>query len=103
MNDLMQVALAMSVVTMIPRVLPMFFIRAETLPAPLQRFFACLPAAMLTALVFPGVASASGSTSLSLTGAAAALALGIFRVGPAGTVAGCVILLYALQTLGWMN
>lgn len=102
-KDLLLIAIGMSAVTMIPRILPMFFMRVERLSPHLQNFFACLPAAMLTALIIPGVASASGSTALSLIGAATAVMLSTVRVGPAGTVAGSVILLYILQVSGLMS
>lgn len=103
MNDLVWIALGMSAVTMIPRILPMFFMRVERLSPHLQNFFACLPAAMLTALIIPGVATASGSTALSLMGAAAAVILSAAKIGPAGTVAGSVTLLYILQVTGLMS
>lgn len=103
MNELWLITMGMSAVTMIPRVLPMFFMRVERLSPHLQNFFACLPAAMLTALIVPGVSTASGSAALSLIGAAAAVLLGFVKVGPAGTVAGSVILLYLLQVSGLMS
>ncbi len=103
MNDLLWIALGMSAVTMVPRVLPMFFMRVERLSPHLQNFFACLPAAMLTALIIPGVAAASGSTALSLVGAAVAVILSAVKIGPAGTVAGSVTLLYILQVTGLMS
>lgn len=102
MTDLMWIALGMSLVTMIPRLIPFFWLKAERLPPGLQGFFKCLPAAMLTALIIPGVASASGSASLSMAGALTAVLLSLARVGPTGTVIGSVLVLYTLQAMGWL-
>lgn len=103
MNELILIVAGMSTVTMIPRLIPFFWLKAEKLPPGVQGFFKCLPAAMLTALVIPSVVTASGSAALSLTGAAAAVALSLLRVGPTGTVIGSVGLLYLLQAVGIMN
>ncbi len=100
MNNLILIVLGMSAVTMIPRVIPFFWLRAEKLSPAVQNFFKCLPAAMLTALVLPSIASASGSTALSLAGGAAAVLLCFLRIGPTGTVIGSVGLLYLLQVSG---
>lgn len=103
MNRLLVIAVGMSLVTMIPRILPFFFMRVERLSPAVQNFFACLPAAMLTALVLPSVATASGSVPLSLAGAAAAVLLCLLKAGPTLTVAGSVILLYVLQVTGILH
>lgn len=100
MTKLILIMAGMSLVTMIPRVLPFFFLRVERLSPTLQNFFACLPAAMLTALVLPGVATASGSVPLSLAGAGAAVVLCLLKAGPTLTVAGSVLFLYLLQVTG---
>lgn len=100
MDKLVLIVMGMSAVTMIPRVIPFFWLRAEKLPTGIRNFFKCLPAAMLTALVIPGIATASGSVTLSLVGAAAAVILCLLRIGPTGTVMGSVGLLYLLQITG---
>lgn len=100
MNELVILALGMSAVTMIPRIIPFFWLKAEKLSPGIQGFFKCLPAAMLTALVVPGVATASGSTELSLAGGATALMLSLLKVGPTGTVMGSVGMVYLLQITG---
>lgn len=100
MDNLLVLALGMSVVTMIPRIIPLFWLQADKLSPGVQNFFKCLPTAMLTALVVPGVASASGSLGLSLAGAATAVILSLLKIGPTGTVVGSVGMLYLLQTTG---
>lgn len=103
MNELIIITVGMSAVTMIPRIIPFFWLRAEKLSPGIQGFFKCLPAAMLTALVIPSVASASGSFPLSVTGGLAAVALSSLGIGPTGTVIGSVGLLYLLQVTGLMG
>ncbi len=103
MNELVIITFGMSLVTMIPRIIPFFWLKAETLSPGVQGFFKCLPAAMLTALVIPGVASASGSPMLSLAGGAAAVTLSLLGIGPTGTVIGSVGVLYLLQISGIMG
>jgi len=102
-NNLIIIVLGMSAVTMIPRVIPFFWLRAEKLSPGVQGFFKCLPAAMLTTLVIPGVASASGTVSLSLAGGATAVILSFLRIGPTGTVIGSVGMLYLLQLSGLLK
>lgn len=100
MNELIIIAVGMSAVTMIPRIIPFFWLRAEKLSPGVQGFFKCLPAAMLTALVIPGVASSSGSFPLSLSGAVTAVVLSLIGIGPTGTVIGSVGMMYLLQISG---
>lgn len=102
MNNMLLIVLGMSAVTMIPRIIPFFWLKADKLSPGVQGFFKCLPAAMLTALVVPSVMTASGSPQLSLAGAAAAVLLSLLRVGPTGTVIGSVGLIYLLQITGVM-
>ncbi len=103
MNELVIIAVGMSAVTMIPRIIPFFWLRAEKLSPGVQGFFKCLPAAMLTALVIPGVASASGSLPLSISGAVTAVVLSLIGIGPTGTVIGSVGTMYLLQISGLVS
>lgn len=54
-NELLFVAIGMMVVTFIPRLIPMLFMKDVKLPEKLNRFLSFIPYAILGALIFPSV------------------------------------------------
>lgn len=103
MNNLLFLAVGMSMVTMVPRIIPMFWLKSDRISPALKNFFKYLPAAMLTALILPGVAFSSGTMALSLAGALTAVVISLAGVGPTGTVMGSVAALYLLQVFNLLN
>lgn len=79
MNHLWLVILAMGLVTYLPRMLPMVLLQNMHLNPFLRRFFQFIPYAALSALIFPGVLSSTGSTPSAMAGALAAVILAFLR------------------------
>jgi branched-subunit amino acid transport protein len=81
----------MGIVTFIPRLIPMLWLRNLKLSSFWMEFFDVLPYAMLTTLVFPSVLSASGDYFLSGVGLLAAVALSYFNMNSMIVVIGSVV------------
>ncbi len=59
------VIIFMAIVTYIPRVLPMFFLKIDKIPPKLKKFLYFIPYAALGALIFPGGLTALGNYTSS--------------------------------------
>lgn len=96
MNPLLAVVIGMALVTYIPRMLPLVFLQELNLPTKVEKLLEFIPAAVLGALIFPGILSATDSTASALAGGLAALILAHFDLNLIILVAGSV-----LTVLGW--
>lgn len=94
MNNLLILIIGMGLVTFIPRLIPMMWLNDLKLNRFWESFFDYLPYAMLSALIFPSILSASGSTLLSLIGFAAALLLAFLNMNSMVVVIGSVFIVY---------
>lgn len=57
----------MSLVTFLPRLLPMLLLSKRSLPAPLARWLSYIPAAVLAALLGPALLAPAGKMELGFT------------------------------------
>lgn len=73
--------LVMAAVTYIPRVLPMLFFTKEIKSPYLKRLIGYLPYAILSAMTFPAIFSATGSVPASVIGMAGACIAAWFGLG----------------------
>lgn len=80
MTDLVVIVLLMSVVTYIPRLLPMAFLSRLELPSPLKAFLKHIPYAALGALIFPGILDSTGNRLSAAVGGAISVILAYFRL-----------------------
>lgn len=65
MSDLVLLIFLMSLVTFIPRVLPILLLSRCSLPAPVERWLSYVPVAVLAALLAPALFTTEGSLNLS--------------------------------------
>ncbi|WP_088103568.1 AzlD domain-containing protein [Halalkalibacter urbisdiaboli] len=67
------VIVGMAVVTYIPRMLPLVFMNAQTIPVWLQAILRNVPYAALGALIFPGVLTVHDNPAFGIIGALVAI------------------------------
>ncbi|SDI25682.1 AzlD domain-containing protein [Alteribacillus bidgolensis] len=70
--ELLFIILGMALVTYIPRMLPLVFLNAKSIPPRLEGILKNVPYAALGALIFPGVLTIHDNILFGLTGMAAA-------------------------------
>lgn len=94
-DNLLLVVLGMGAVTYIPRMIPLVLLKNNKLPPYINSFLRFIPAAALTALIFPGALSSTGSVESAAAGCAAAIGLALARVNimlvVLGGIAGAVV------------
>lgn len=97
----LKVVIFMMIVTYLPRLLPMYFINVEKIPAELKRFLSFIPYAALGALILPGSISAiSGRPEVSALGIAAAAVIAWFNSNIIVTVFLTIVVTYLLLLSG---
>lgn len=99
MNNLYLLVLLMGVVTFIPRIIPILWFGDLKLNKFFEGFFYYLPYTMLSALIFPGVFSASGDFKHSIIGAITAIILSFINLNSTFVVFGTVGVVYLSQIL----
>ena len=99
MDSLFFVVVGMTIVTYIPRMLPLVFLQDIKLPAKVREFLEFIPVAVLSALVFPGILSSTGSTSSALVGGIAAVILAKFELNLLLIVFGRILSVFSWATL----
>ncbi|WP_408956444.1 AzlD domain-containing protein [Natroniella sp. ANB-PHB2] len=75
--NLVNLVLAMAVVTYLPRALPMALLKELDLPPFLNRFLKFIPYAALGALIFPGILYSTGSSLSAILGGLVAVILAL--------------------------
>ncbi|MGE5449893.1 MAG: AzlD domain-containing protein [Methanomassiliicoccales archaeon] len=73
MDNLWWLVIGMMVVTYLPRLLPIAFLKSMNLPSGVKAFLEQIPYAALGALIFPGIISSTGDTGSAVGGAIAAI------------------------------
>lgn len=91
----------MALMTAPSRILPAFFLSGRKLPESVETFLNYIPYAVLGALIFPDVLTATGDLKSSAAGAAAALALGLWGRGPLTVLAGAIAAAFAVSAAGF--
>jgi branched-subunit amino acid transport protein len=80
MDHLWILVILMGLVTYLPRMLPMVFMKDTRLPSFLDAFLRLVPYAVLGALIFPGILSSTGNTGSALVGGMTAVILAFLRM-----------------------
>ncbi len=94
MNNLWLLVLGMGVVTYLPRMLPIVFLKDIKLPRFLMSFLRFVPYAALGALIFPGILSSTGDTASAVWGGIVALLLSLARINITLVVLGSISAVY---------
>lgn len=78
--DVLSVIFFMTVVTYLPRLLPMYLFSVDKIPGDLKRFLSFIPYAALGALILPGsIGAVNGRPEVSALGIAAAAVIAWFN------------------------
>jgi branched-subunit amino acid transport protein len=80
MNSLLFIVVMMSVVTYVPRMLPMVFLKDIRLRRYIQTFLGYIPYAALASLIFPGFINSTGEKPSAIIGISVATILSYFKV-----------------------
>jgi branched-subunit amino acid transport protein len=97
MNELILTVIGMMVVTYLPRLLPMLLMKNVTIPRKLDIFLSYVPYAILGALIFPSVFSATGNPVTAVVGMVVALITAWFIKNPTSVVVISIIVVYILE------
>lgn len=100
MTKIITLSILMMCVTAPSRILPIFFLGDKELPPFLETLLHYIPFAILGALIFPGVLTATGDTFSSVAGALAALALGWFGRGVLVILTGGIVAAFIAGQIG---
>lgn len=97
--NLIDLVVAMAVVTYIPRMLPLVLLQNVTLPNYINRFMKFIPYAALGSLIFPAILTSTGANhpEAAIVGGIVAIILAWFEINlmlvVAGGIAGACLLL----------
>lgn len=97
--NLIDLVIAMAIVTYIPRMLPLVLLQNVTLPDSINRFMKFIPYAALGSLIFPAVLTSTGANhpEAAIVGGIVALVLAWFEINliliVAGGITGACLLL----------
>lgn len=101
MSETILIIIGMTAVTYLPRLIPFFMLSGATIPARLDRFLKCIPAAAIGALIIPGVFNATpGIPAAALAGILFTLLFGLLRGGIIIPVLGSVTVAYLVMLVG---
>lgn len=89
----------MAVVTYIPRVIPMVFVKKRLSSPFLRSFLYYVPYAALGAMTFPGILYSTGDIGSALVGMSIALLLAFFEKGLLEVAVGAIVAVYLMQFL----
>jgi len=99
MTSLYELVILMGLVTYIPRMLPMVFLKDMKLPQQLKVFLRFIPYATLGTLIFPGILTSTGDIYSALAGGALAVILSLIKANVMIVVVGGILGAYILMTL----
>jgi len=99
MENVYMVIIGMALVTYLPRVLPLLFLRNLKLSPNLQRFLGFIPYTILGALIFPGILNSTGSLFPAVVGTLTAFALSWLEVNLLFVVIGSVLTTTLIQLI----
>lgn len=94
MDRLWILVILMGLVTYLPRMLPLVFMKDMRLPPFWSALLRFVPYAALGALIFPGILSSTGNPWSALAGGTLALTLAFFRMNIMVVVLGGIIGVY---------
>ena len=91
MSRIIVISILMALVTFIPRMLPMVLLGNKKLPPFWDSFFHYVPFAVLGALIFPDILSATGDRLGSISGTIVAIILAWRGYNPTVVVFGSIV------------
>jgi len=97
LNRIIIAVILMAIVTYIPRVLPMVFVKKRLSSRFLRSFLYYVPYAALGAMTFPGILYSTGNISSALIGMSVALVLSYYEKGLLEVAVGAIIIVYLVQ------
>ncbi|HHU51564.1 MAG TPA: AzlD domain-containing protein [Firmicutes bacterium] len=97
MDQTLIAVLLMAVVTYLPRVVPMIFVRKRLESPFLRSFLYYVPYAALGAMTFPGILYSTGDLSSAIAGMSVALLLSFYGKGLLPVAVGAIAAVYAIQ------
>ena len=98
MDNFYLLVLAMAIVTFLPRVFPLIFLRTLKLPPIVQQFLGNIPYAALGALIIPGAfLAADGNFTYSLVGVLTAVILAYLNLNLVLVVIGSILSIFLFQ------
>lgn len=92
--ELMLIVVLMAVVTYIPRMLPLVFLRDIKMPPYLRACLQFIPYAILGALIFPGALYSTGNIPTAVAGILGAAILAYCRLNLVLVVVGAIMCAY---------
>lgn len=99
MTNLYILVILMALVTYIPRLLPMVFLKDMKLPPLLKVFLQFIPYSALGALIFPGILTSTGDIYSALGGGLLAVALSLAKANVMIVVVGGILGAYIVMML----
>ncbi|WP_114164996.1 AzlD domain-containing protein [Exiguobacterium sp. TNDT2] len=97
MISLLLLVLAMALVTYIPRLVPLLWLRDIKLRPFLKRFLLFTPYAVLASLIFPGILQATTSLTSAVAGGVVSATLALLRVNLMFVVIGGIAGVYLMN------
>ncbi|WP_025027736.1 AzlD domain-containing protein [Caldalkalibacillus mannanilyticus] len=94
MSSLLLLVIGMGVVTYIPRMLPMVFLKKMSLSPSLKRFLEFVPYTVLASLIFPGILFSVEHTQSAIVGGLISIILAVLRVNLVFIVLGGIVGVY---------
>jgi len=99
MNNQVLLVAAMALVTYLPRMIPMVFIKDIKMPKRLRVFFQFIPFAALGALIFPDILYSTSGLQSALAGTAAAVVIAALKANVMFVVLGSIFAVFLYSTL----
>lgn len=97
MNNLWLLVIGMALVTYIPRMIPMVFLKDIKLTPRLKRFLEFIPYTVLACLIFPGILTSVGSMFSAIIGGIAAVLLALRGCNLVLIVLGAILSVYVAE------
>lgn len=93
------IVVAMALVTYIPRVFPMIFLKDKKLPPFIESFLKLIPVAALGSLIFPQILYSTGNLSSAVVGCIVAAICAYFELNVIIVVLGGILGVFAFEIL----
>lgn len=97
MDKTLIAVLLMAVVTYLPRVMPMIFVKKRLKSPFLRSFLYYVPYAALGAMTFPGILYSTGDVRSAIAGMSVALLLSFYEKGLLEVAVGAIVAVYIIQ------
>ncbi|GAA0490524.1 hypothetical protein GCM10008986_15660 [Salinibacillus aidingensis] len=91
------IIIGMSIVTIVPRIIPVFLVDKASYPSWINRWLDAIPYAALGALIFPGIMTViPDQPVIGLIGGVMAIVIAFFEVNVIFAVIGAIVTVYLL-------